>query len=53
MDVDESWAYRARSVDPLVEVRVVKVGVRKPARVRVRFVGDEFEALRSGCHQHG
>lgn len=35
----------ARSVDPLVEVRVVKIGSRKPARVRVRFVADEFEGL--------
>ncbi len=28
---------------PLVEVRVVKVGSGKPARVLVRFVADEFE----------
>lgn len=43
--VGESWAYRARGVDPLVEVRVVRIGVRKPARVRVRFVDDTFEGL--------
>lgn len=39
----ESWAYRARGVDLLVEVVVVCVGTRKPARVLVRFVDDEFE----------
>lgn len=43
MDVGESWAYRVRGVDPLVEVRVVRVGTQKPARVLVRFVDEEFE----------
>jgi len=43
--VGESWAYRARTVDSLVEVRVVRIGVRKPARVLVRFVDDIFEGL--------
>lgn len=43
MEVGESWAYRARQSDPLVEVRVVRVGERRPVRVLVRFVGEEFE----------
>jgi hypothetical protein len=43
MEPGESWAYRARGVDPLVEVRVVRQGAQKPARVLVRFIGDEFE----------
>jgi hypothetical protein len=41
--VGESWAYRARSVDPLVAVRVRRVGTKKPARVLVRFLDEEFE----------
>lgn len=43
MEPGESWAYRARQVDPLVEVCVVRLGTQKPARVLVRFVDDEFE----------
>jgi len=39
----ESWAYRARSVDELVEVVVVRRGTQRPARVFVRFVDDRFE----------
>lgn len=43
MEPGESWAYRARQIDPLVEVSVVRLGTQKPARVLVRFVDDEFE----------
>ncbi|WP_413247828.1 hypothetical protein [Sinomonas flava] len=43
MEPGESWAYRARGVDPLVEVRVLSQGAQTPARVLVRFVSDEFE----------
>lgn len=43
MEPGESWAYRARRVDPLVEVRVVRIGTQKPARVLIRFIDDEFE----------
>lgn len=43
MEPGESWAYRARGVDPLVEVSVVRLGSQKPARVLVHFVADEFE----------
>jgi hypothetical protein len=39
----ESWAYRARSVDDLVEVVVVRLGTQRPARVQVRFVDNRFE----------
>jgi hypothetical protein len=45
VDIGESWAYRARSVDHLVEVEVLRIGTTKPARVLVRFVADEFEGL--------
>ena len=43
MEPGEPWAYRARQVDPLVEVVVVRLGMQKPARLLVRFVADEFE----------
>ena len=43
MDVGESWAYRARSQDPMVEVRVLRIGTNRPPRVLVRFVDDSFE----------
>ena len=39
----ESWAYRARSVDELVEIVVVRLGTQSLARVQVRFVDDRFE----------
>lgn len=39
----QSWAYRARSVDDLVEIVVVRLGTQRPARVLVRFVDDRFE----------
>jgi hypothetical protein len=39
----EVWAYRARGQDPLIQVAVVRLGVKKPQRVLVRFVDDEFE----------
>jgi len=43
--VGEVWAYRARQQDPLVQVAVARLGVKKPQRVLVRFVDDEFEGL--------
>jgi hypothetical protein len=39
----EFWAYRVRRQDPLVQVAVVRLGVKTPQRVLVRFVDDEFE----------
>lgn len=43
--VGEHWAYRRGENDELTEVEVIKIGVRRPARLLVRFVGDEFEGL--------
>lgn len=39
----EVWAYRARGVDPLTPVRVVRHGSQKPARVLVHFEDDAME----------
>lgn len=39
----ETWAYRARLFDPLVAVEVIRHGVKRPARVLVRFVDESFE----------
>ena len=47
----EQWAYRARRIDDLVEVEVVKLGTQKPARVQVRLFMSVLRAVRSGCHQ--
>ena len=41
--VGEAWAYRARRQDSPVEVIVVRIGVRKPRRLLIRFVADDFE----------
>ena len=35
--MDEVWAYRARAIDELVPVRVLKFGTKSPPRVLVRF----------------
>ncbi|WKK14803.1 MULTISPECIES: hypothetical protein [Rhodococcus] len=43
MEPGQSWAYRARRVDDLVEVVVLRLGTQKPPRVLVRFVDDRFE----------
>lgn len=43
--VGEVWAYRARGVDPLTAVMVVRQGQRRPPRVLIRHVADEMEAL--------
>lgn len=39
----EVWAYRARGVDPLTPVRVVRHGSQKPARVLVHYEDDAME----------
>ncbi|UOQ58771.1 hypothetical protein MUN78_08125 [Leucobacter allii] len=41
MEPGDHWAYRARGIDPLVEVKLKRLGTQKPARVLVRFVGDD------------
>jgi hypothetical protein len=43
LDVGEVWAYRARWQDPLVRVEVLRVGVKRPPRLLVRFLDPEFE----------
>lgn len=43
MQRGQVWAYRARRVDPLVAVEVLRVGTKRPPRVLVRFQADEFE----------
>ncbi|WP_137146338.1 hypothetical protein [Mycolicibacterium sp. CR10] len=39
----QSWAYRSRQVDDVVEVEVLKLGTQRPPRVLVRFVDERFE----------
>lgn len=41
--VGESSAYRARQIDDVVEVEVLKLGMQRPPRVLVRFVDERFE----------
>jgi hypothetical protein len=41
--VGESWAYRASGQDPLVQVSIVRLGIKAPPRVLVRWVADDFE----------
>jgi hypothetical protein len=42
-EIGEPWAYRARAVDRLDEVEVVRFGAKAPPRVLVRFVAPEHE----------
>lgn len=42
MEVGEIWAYRRSAKDPLAEVRVLRIGIKKPLRVKVRF--EDYEA---------
>jgi hypothetical protein len=39
----DRWAYRERGTDALAEVAIVRVGIKTPPRVRVRWVDDQFE----------
>lgn len=41
--VGQRWAYRARQVDPYVEVELLRLGNRRPSRVLVRFVDSAAE----------
>lgn len=43
LQIGESWAYRQKKNDPVTCVEVQRVGTSKPARVLVRFVGNEYE----------
>lgn len=40
--------YRARQVDELFQLQVVRLGTRRPARVLVQFVDDAFEGREEG-----
>jgi hypothetical protein len=39
----EEWAYRARHIDPLVRVEIIRTGSREPPRVLIRFHDEAFE----------
>lgn len=41
--VGEDWAYRARAVDEITPVRIIKVGVRQPPRIFIRFLDESYE----------
>jgi hypothetical protein len=41
--VGSEWAYRQHRDDPIVRVRVLRIGKERPLRAKVRFVDDEFE----------
>jgi hypothetical protein len=41
--VGSGWAYRQHRDDPIVRVRVLRIGKERPLRAKVRFVDDEFE----------
>jgi hypothetical protein len=43
IEVGQQWAYRARGVDPLEAVEVVKLGTNSPARVLIQFIAQERE----------
>lgn len=45
MDVGEIWAYRKTAKSPVEEVRIIRIGVKKPLRVKVRF--EDYEAEES------
>jgi hypothetical protein len=42
----ERLAYRARQIDDVVGVEVLKVGTQRPPRILVRFADDRFEGRR-------
>lgn len=41
--VGDFWAYRARRIDEVVQVEVLKLGTQRPPRVLVRWVDESFE----------
>lgn len=41
--VGEFWAYRARRIDEVVQVEVLKLGTQRPSRVLVRWADESFE----------
>jgi hypothetical protein len=43
VEAGQCWAYRARRVDELAQVTVVRLGTQRPARVLVRFADEASE----------
>jgi hypothetical protein len=43
MEIGEHWAYRRLRDDLLAEVQILAFGTKKPDRVKIVFVDDEFE----------
>ena len=43
VEAGQEWAYRARQADDLVQVRVLRLGTQRPARVLVQFADEVFE----------
>ncbi|MGW0906214.1 hypothetical protein [Streptomyces sp. NPDC002853] len=43
MEAGEFWAHRARAHAPVAKVEVLRLGVKRPPRVKVRFTADEDE----------
>src|SRR5436305_4290521 len=43
MEIGEIWAYRARQQDALARVEILKIGTKRPPRVQVRFLDEQFE----------
>lgn len=43
MDVGEFWAHRARAHRPVARVEVLRLGTKRPPRVKIRFTADEEE----------
>jgi hypothetical protein len=41
--VGGEWAYRQHRDDPIVRVRVLRIGKERPLRAKVRFLDDQFE----------
>jgi hypothetical protein len=43
--LEQRWVYRRSDSDEIAEVEVLRVGIRRPARVLVRFVAYDYEGL--------
>jgi hypothetical protein len=41
--VGQSWAYRARRIDDVVQVAILKLGSQKPPLVLARWADESFE----------
>jgi len=53
MEPGQSWGYRARRVDDLIEVLMLRLGTQSPPRVLVRFVEDRRSGIRRrSCELH-